>query len=156
MFVVDLCIRIHGYHQLNFHQPVHDHHPNGLCDSLRMEQMVSPKFILRAEFVSLEKGRVLSWECVSVQNFQKTQNYPEGKMVIFQNFNRKGVVLGYDCSKNHVLITFAGPFDNQGRWKTSIFIFFNLWFSKIYFWNFFNFYVREIFFKIFQVQIFSN
>ena len=153
MFVVDLCIRIHGYHQLNFHQPVHDHHPNGLCDSLRMEQMVSPKFILRAEFVSLEKGRVLSWECVSVQNFQKTQNYPEGKMVIFQNFNRKGVVLGYDCL---VLITFTGPFDNQGRWKTSIFIFFNLWFSKIYFWNFFNFYVREIFFKIFQVQIFSN
>ena len=56
MFVVDLCIRIHGYHQLNFHQPVHEHHPNGLCDSLRMGQMVSPKFILRAEFVSLENG----------------------------------------------------------------------------------------------------
>ena len=64
--------------------------------------------------------------------FLKTQNYPGGKMVIFPNFHRKGVVFGYDCSKNHVLITFTGPFDNQGRWKTSIFIFFNLCFSKFY------------------------
>ena len=70
-------------------------------------------------------------------------------MVIFPNFHRKGVVLGYDCSKNHVLITFAGPFDNQGRWKTSIFIFFNLWFSKIYFWNFFQFLCSRNFFQNF-------
>lgn len=113
MFVVDLCIRIHGYHQLNFHQPVHDHHPNGLCDSLRMGQMVSPKFILRAEIVSLENG--FCPENAIRSKFFKTQNYPEGKMVIFRNFNQNGVVFGYDCSKNHVLITFAGPFDNQGR-----------------------------------------
>lgn len=92
MFEVDLCIRIHGYHQLNFHQPVHDHHPNGLCDSLRMGQMVSPKFILREESVTMDISFVLRTRFRS--KFSKTQNYPEGKMVIFPNFNQKGV--GYD------------------------------------------------------------
>ena len=86
MFVVDLCIRIHGYHQLNFHQPVHDHHPNGLCDSLRMGQMVSPKFIFKGRIRLIGKW-VLRTRIRS--KFSKTQNYPEGKMVIFPKFQLK-------------------------------------------------------------------
>ena len=73
MFGVDLCIRIHGYHQLSFHQLVNDHRPNGLCDSLRMGQMVLPKLFLKIR--------------LSGNGFFFT---------IFANFNEKGIVLGSD------------------------------------------------------------
>ena len=88
MFVVDLCIRIHGYHQLNFHQPVHDHHPNGLCDSLRMEQMVSPKFILRAEFVSLENDGFCPENAFPFKIF-KNPKVPRGQNGHFPKFQPK-------------------------------------------------------------------
>ena len=52
MFEVDLCIRIRGYHQLNFHQLVHDR-PNDLCDWLRMGQMASAKLFLWVGFYLL-------------------------------------------------------------------------------------------------------
>ena len=54
MFEVDLCIRIRGYHQLNFHQLVHDR-PNDLCDWLRMGQMASAKLFLWVGFYFLVK-----------------------------------------------------------------------------------------------------
>ena len=87
----------------------------------------------------------------------------EGKFLKFLPISTKkelclGLILSFWFQKWPVLvkITFAGPFDNHGRWKTSIFIFFNLLFSNFYLQKSFSIFSSRNFFQIFQVQIFSN
>ena len=88
-----------------------------------MGQMVLPKLFL------------MIWKR---NTFSPGKVRPEGKLVKFCQFQQKKELClelhHFDLKKWPVLvkITFAGPFDNQGRWKTSIFIFFNLWFSNFY------------------------
>ena len=90
-----------------------------------MGQMVLPKIFLRIR--------------LSGKGILPGQVRPEGKLVKFLPISTKkelclGLILSLWFQNWTVLvkITFAGPFDNQGRWKTSIFIFFNLWFSNFY------------------------